>query len=819
MRLRFKNIISIGIIISMLFSFFSISVNALGYGEEWENYSSQTTKKYKDVSESFWAFDAINEVSAKNWFGGYPDGSFMPNASITRAEALKVFVVFLGLEISDVTESSFYDVDANEWYAPYIEAGKDLFPTHTSIQGKRPFNPNMPVTREDTIYALVNALGCMNNEKHVDLSVLNMFKDQNSISGDIKNHFAVALSHELVSGYPDDTIRAQAALTRAEFATLLLRGTKHGFHDTYQAKIQSVTVSPASPVEIEIGESVTMSARATYTDGKNLDYAAFSPYDADNNGVISLSGNTFTGIKEGTATIKYNSEYLKKDSLTVVVKKPTDGPQIKIYEYPEQTELSVVTVIGEIVDKNVAAVDLTANSKDIKIASDGSFNVNVPLEIGNNEIKFVAVNQYGAKAEKSINILRVDVPAIKITQYKERTTERSTPVSGVVEYYNMNNIKVTCNGEDVPFNNDGEFKINVDLKIGKNPFLFKATTTAGNTAEQAIVIVRFDYDEDDEEEKPPVVKPEKTIKVWDWRDTIPTVTKYKRVEAVLVIDDSGSLGGDYGYNSSTGTFTGGTDPEHKRLEVARNFVDSANDNTKIGIVKFDYNSEKVTPSLVTCNNDGKNKLKNILQINNGTFDSWGTTYMYTGINDALSLYESTDPEVMRVMIVFSDGMAHDTEKHAQTILAASNKNVTIYTVGLGSNNSSYFEDYMKPLSTNTGGTFYLAENAKNLKAIFEEIIISIDTVTDSDNDSIPDYYEDNMVDENGNAIAIDKNNQDTDGDGLMDGEEIRLEYEYNADRSKVKVTAYMSSDPTLKDTDGDGVSDKDDNYPLDAKNK
>ena len=411
------------------------------------------------------------------------------------------------------------------------------------------------------------------------------------------------------------------------------------------------------------------------------------------------------------------------------------------------------------------------------------------------------------------------MPAIKITQYKERTTERSTPVSGVVEYYNMNNIKVTCNGEDVPFNNDGEFKINVDLKIGKNPFLFKATTTAGNTAEQAIVIVRFDYDEDDEEEKPPVVKPEKTIKVWDWRDTIPTVTKYKRVEAVLVIDDSGSLGGDYGYNSSTGTFTGGTDPEHKRLEVARNFVDSANDNTKIGIVKFDYNSEKVTPSLVTCNNDGKNKLKNILQINNGTFDSWGTTYMYTGINDALSLYESTDPEVMRVMIVFSDGMAHDTEKHAQTILAASNKNVTIYTVGLGSNNSSYFEDYMKPLSTNTGGTFYLAENAKNLKAIFEEIIISIDTVTDSDNDSIPDYYEDNMVDENGNAIAIDKNNQDTDGDGLMDGEEIRLEYEYNADRSKVKVTAYMSSDPTLKDTDGDGVSDKDDNYPLDAKNK
>lgn len=66
-------------------------------------------------------------------------------------------------------------------------------------------------------------------------------------------------------------------------------------------------------------------------------------------------------------------------------------------------------------------------------------------------------------------------------------------------------------------------------------------------------------------------------------------------------------------------------------------------------------------------------------------------------------------------------------------------------------------------------------------------------------------------------MALDKNNSDTDGDGRSDGEEIRLEKEYNADMTEVKVTAYMSSDPTKTDSDGDGISDKDDNYPLDPK--
>ena len=536
MKCKAKKIITLLLSIMLLLSTVSTNVFALGYGSEWAGYGDSNSQKYSDVPQSHWAYEAISRASSKNWFGGYPDGSFRPDGSITRAEALKVFVVFLGLELDTVTESSFYDVNPNQWYAPYIEAGKDLFPTHTTVQGKTPFNPDMPVTREDTIYALVNALGYQVGAKYVDESVLNMFTDKNSISGDLKAHFAIALENELVSGFPDGTIRAQDSLTRAEFATLLYRGSFVGHSDNYEAKISKVTVSPASPVEIEIGESVTLSARATYTDGTNQAYSSLQPYDAENNGVISLTGTTITGLKEGTTTIKYNDSYLKKDSLTVIVKKPTDAPKIKITEYPDETDESRVTISGVVIDKNVATVDFTCNGKDIILNTDGSFSTIVSLKPGENTIKFIAVNEYKISAEKTISIIRTSAPSIFVSEYKTRTTARTTPVSGIVSDSDIKTVKLTCNGSDVALNSDGSFTTEVTLeKLGKNEFKFTAVNKYDKSSNQSIAITRYEIiEEPEEEEEKDEEIPDAEVKVSG------------KVQIAFVIDSTGSMWDEIG---------------------------------------------------------------------------------------------------------------------------------------------------------------------------------------------------------------------------------------------------------------------------------
>lgn len=189
--------------------------------------------------------------------------------------------------------------------------------------------------------------------------------------------------------------------------------------------------------------------------------------------------------------------------------------------------------------------------------------------------------------------------------------------------------------------------------------------------------------------------------------------------------------------------------------------------------------------------------------------------MYNAINSSFSLFESTDESTLKMMVVLSDGETSDTGLHSSVISRANNNDVRIYTVGLGSSSSSYFENYLKPLANNTAGAFYLASNANQLEEIYNDINKKIDIETDSDGDGIADYYEDNMVIFNGITIKLDKNNPDSDGDGLLDGEEVaELNYQYNHDKTKVIVTGKLLSNPLESDSDYDGKPDSTDEAPL-----
>lgn len=83
----------------------------------------------------------------------------------------------------------------------------------------------------------------------------------------------------------------------------------------------------------------------------------------------------------------------------------------------------------------------------------------------------------------------------------------------------------------------------------------------------------------------------------------------------------------------------------------------------------------------------------------------------------------------------------DSSKHSATVLAAQNKGLNVYAVGLGDNNSSYFNNYLKPLAEDTGGAFYLASNASQLTEIYNDINQKIDIETDSDGDGLLDGKE------------------------------------------------------------------------------
>ena len=53
-------------------------------------------RRFRDVPESFWAYGSIATAAAYGWVEGYPDGTFLPHGSITRAEVAAIVNRMLG---------------------------------------------------------------------------------------------------------------------------------------------------------------------------------------------------------------------------------------------------------------------------------------------------------------------------------------------------------------------------------------------------------------------------------------------------------------------------------------------------------------------------------------------------------------------------------------------------------------------------------------------------------------------------------------------------------------------------------------------------
>ncbi|MBJ6361104.1 S-layer homology domain-containing protein [Paenibacillus sp. GCM10012307] len=102
-----RSFLSSLVLIALLFS----SLSGLVYAEEPQNPKTEI-KSFSDT-KGHWAEGAIKTAVAKGYVSGYTDGTFKPNAEVTRAEFLKMLVAALKLETV---------ATSGNWYQPYIDA-------------------------------------------------------------------------------------------------------------------------------------------------------------------------------------------------------------------------------------------------------------------------------------------------------------------------------------------------------------------------------------------------------------------------------------------------------------------------------------------------------------------------------------------------------------------------------------------------------------------------------------------------------------------------------------------------------------------------
>ena len=99
--------------------------------------------------------EAIDMLVALNILAGFPDGSFQPNETITRAQAAKMIYVICNQGVDDgavkyAGVNTFHDVEAGSWHEGYVEfcyaTGVIIGRGNDSVSGKPVFDPNAAVT-------------------------------------------------------------------------------------------------------------------------------------------------------------------------------------------------------------------------------------------------------------------------------------------------------------------------------------------------------------------------------------------------------------------------------------------------------------------------------------------------------------------------------------------------------------------------------------------------------------------------------------------------------------------------------------------------
>ena len=168
-----------------------------------------------------WAAENITTAVKNGWVTGYPDRTFRPNATLTRADFVTLLSRMSGEEIAAPEADPFPDVPADKYYAAGVSWAIDAGIVSGFPDGM--FHPTNNVTRQEMAHMMRLFL------QHKGLDVSAVDPEVDSAISDLAEIGAWALDDVrfcyaagLLKGRGDAFV-PQGTATRAEAATVLLR--------------------------------------------------------------------------------------------------------------------------------------------------------------------------------------------------------------------------------------------------------------------------------------------------------------------------------------------------------------------------------------------------------------------------------------------------------------------------------------------------------------------------------------------------------------------------------------------------------------------
>ena len=178
---------------------------------------------FTDVSRSDWFYDYVDYVSSKGYFRGTTETTFSPQRNMTRAMFVVVLFRFDGAK-GDSSQSAFTDVAPGAWCTDAINwaaANKIV-----EGKGDGTFAPDAPITRAQMCAIIDRYLNYYKKGNKVTLpqtSSVSAMSDQNTVPSYAVDAIKQSQRYGLINGFKDGTFRPNALSTRAHVAAVIYR--------------------------------------------------------------------------------------------------------------------------------------------------------------------------------------------------------------------------------------------------------------------------------------------------------------------------------------------------------------------------------------------------------------------------------------------------------------------------------------------------------------------------------------------------------------------------------------------------------------------
>jgi hypothetical protein len=440
---------------------------------------------YNDVPDSHWAAEYIELLTQKGILKGTPKGECLPDQNITRAElSALISRNYDQDEYVDMAVNTFSDVLDTHWAKKDIER----LVKHSVIlpnEYKNGFYPDINASRIEMIRMIVRWL---NKDSNVPSKMTPTgFSDDIDLSPEDRGYINVARDIGLISGYPDNSLKPQNPITRAEVFKILCIGLNEKSKPSYfiifggnssgsgsQKTVPKPTVefalSPYAHTDTEIEVSTkNKNVKSIIWQIRKYDneQKKYNKVDINNviNGSLNDSGGTIRFNQSGKyeiVAIASNSkgteyEYKKEINIYDV---PTLTLQLNENEYIDNEINIILTNNIDSLNHNIdwyitdetgqkqhytefTNGELSKNGGTIKFKTDGKYIISANLTDETNRVFTI---------EKAITIF--PIPIINITANEKVMIDEHVPINIVLNHIGDKEIKwfISKNNDIKPYN-------------------------------------------------------------------------------------------------------------------------------------------------------------------------------------------------------------------------------------------------------------------------------------------------------------------------------------------------------------------------------